>query len=55
MISDVDSARVEALLAEGMSIRDIAAETGIPRSTMHRLKKLEWDASDDPGGTAKDE
>jgi hypothetical protein len=42
--SDVDSARVEALLAEGMSIRDIAEETGIPRPAVHRLKKK-------PGGT----
>jgi hypothetical protein len=28
-IEDVESARVEALLADGMSIRDIAEETGI--------------------------
>jgi DNA-binding MurR/RpiR family transcriptional regulator len=39
-----------------MSIRDIAEETGIPRSTVHRLKrKLAWDTSGDAAGTAKAE
>jgi hypothetical protein len=26
--------------ADGLSIRDVAEETGIPRSTVHRIKKL---------------
>ena len=53
-IADIESARVAALLAEGMSIRDIAEETGIPKSTVHRLKKtLDRDTLGDPGGTAK--
>jgi hypothetical protein len=51
-IEDVESARVEALLADGMSIRDIAEETGIARSTVHRLKKkLERDTKTGPDGT----
>jgi transposase len=53
-IEDVASARVKALLADGMSIRDIAEETGIAGSTVHRLKKrLERDAEIDPAGTAE--
>jgi hypothetical protein len=53
-IEDVESARVKALLADGLSIRDIAEETGIARSTVHRLKKkLERDAEIDPAGTAE--
>jgi transposase len=32
-------ARVVALTNEGLSIRDIAKETGIPKSTVSRLKK----------------
>ena len=53
-IEDVERIRVEALLAEGMSIRDIAEETGISKSTVHRIeRKLERDTSNDPGGTAK--
>ncbi len=53
-IEDVERARVEALLADGLSIRDIAEETGIHRSTVHRLKKkLERDAETDPAGTAQ--
>jgi transposase len=52
-IEDVESARVEAQLADGMSIRDIAEETGIARSTVHRLKKkLERDIRSEPAGTA---
>jgi hypothetical protein len=38
-IEDVDLARVKALLDDDLSIRDIADETGIPKSTVHRLKK----------------
>ena len=53
-IEDVERTRVAALLADGLSIRDIAEETGIARSTVHRLKKkLERDAETEAGGTAK--
>jgi DNA invertase Pin-like site-specific DNA recombinase len=38
-IEDANQARVRALLDDGLSIRDIADETGIPRSTVHRIKK----------------
>ena len=38
-IEDVNLARVKALLDDGLSIRDIADETGISRSTVGRLKK----------------
>jgi len=38
-IQDVQRARIAALLEDGLSVRDIADETGIPKSTVHRLKK----------------
>jgi putative DNA primase/helicase len=38
-IEDVNLARVAALLDDGLSIRDIADETGIKKSTVHNLKK----------------
>jgi hypothetical protein len=38
-IADVQKARVEALAADGLSVRDIAEETGIPKSTVQRIKK----------------
>jgi hypothetical protein len=38
-IEDVNLARVQALLDDGLSVRDIADETGIPKSTVQRLKK----------------
>ena len=38
-IADVQKVRVEALLADGLSVRDVAEETGIPKSTVHRIKK----------------
>jgi DNA-binding MarR family transcriptional regulator len=39
-----------------MSIRDIAEETGIPRSTVHRIKKrLERDTPQAPVEAEKDE
>lgn len=41
-IEDVRLAQVKSLHDEGMKVRDIAEETGIPKSTVHRLvKKLE--------------
>lgn len=38
-IEDVNKSRVAALLQDDMSVRDIADETGIPKSSVHRLKK----------------
>ena len=38
-LEDANRARVEALLDDGLSVREIADETGIPKSTVHRLKK----------------
>jgi putative DNA primase/helicase len=50
-IEDANQARVRALLDDGLSIRDIADETGIPRSTVHRIKKAaEAENGGDRGG-----
>jgi len=38
-LEDADRQRVHALLGDGLSVRDIADETGIPKSTVHRIKK----------------
>jgi putative DNA primase/helicase len=38
-IEDVNLARVQALLDDGLTVREIADETGIPKSTVQRLKK----------------
>jgi putative DNA primase/helicase len=38
-VEDENSARVAAMLDDGMSIRDIADETGIKKSTVHNIKK----------------
>jgi putative DNA primase/helicase len=38
-LEDANRARVEALLEDGLSVRDIADETGIPKSTVGRIKK----------------
>jgi hypothetical protein len=38
-IEEVNLSRVRALLDDGLSIRDIADETGIRKSTVHNLKK----------------
>ena len=46
-IEDVNMARVRALLDDELSIRDIADETGLSKSTVHRLKKkIEEEARD---------
>ena len=45
-IEDVNLARVKALLDDGLSVRDIADETGISKSAVQRLKKKA-----DGGGT----
>jgi putative DNA primase/helicase len=48
-IEDVNLARVKALLEDGLSLREIAEETGIPKSTVHRLKKMiEAEAAAEP-------
>ena len=38
-IEDVERARVAALLATGLSVRDIAEELGLSKSAVHRLKQ----------------
>ena len=38
-LEDVNRARVKALLEDGMTVRQIEDETGIPKSTVHRIKK----------------
>jgi putative DNA primase/helicase len=38
-LEDANRARVEVLLDDGLSLREIADETGIPKSTVHRIKK----------------
>jgi putative DNA primase/helicase len=38
-IEDVNMARVRALLDDELTIRDIADETGLSKSTVQRLKK----------------
>ena len=38
-LEDANRARVQALLDDGLSVREIADETGIPKSTVHRIKK----------------
>ena len=38
-VEDVNLARVSALMDDGLSVRAIAEETGIKRSTVHNLKK----------------
>ena len=48
-LEDANRARVEALLDDGLSVREIADETGIPKSTVHRLKKA---IEADGGGNA---
>jgi putative DNA primase/helicase len=50
-IEDVERTRVAALLAAGMSIREIAEETGLHRSKVHRLKqRIEQEADADSQG-----
>ncbi len=48
-IEDVNLARVAALADDNMSVRDIADETGIPKSTVHRLKKRAAENKRQPG------
>ena len=48
-IEDVNFARVKALLDDEMTIRDIADETGIPKSTVGRIKKQIEELAKAPG------
>ena len=49
-IEDVNLSRVKALLDDELSIREIADETGISKSTVHRLKKqIEAEAAEPLG------
>jgi putative DNA primase/helicase len=47
-LEDANRARVQALLDDGLTVREIADETGIPNSSVHRIKK----AIDAAGGEA---
>jgi predicted DNA-binding protein YlxM (UPF0122 family) len=38
-VEDADLAHVAALLEDDLSLRDIAEETGISKSKVHRMKK----------------
>jgi putative DNA primase/helicase len=38
-LADTLRARADEMLADGMSIRDAAEETGLSRSAVHRMKK----------------
>ena len=38
-LKDAQRDRAEAMLAEGLSVRDIAEETGMSKSAVHRIKK----------------
>jgi putative DNA primase/helicase len=57
-IKDVEDAtrlRVAALLAAGMSVREIAEEIGIAKSVVHRMKqKIEREAKNAEAGTGRD-
>ena len=46
-LDDANRARVQALLDDGLSVREIADETGIPKSTVHRIKKAINSAKED--------
>ena len=50
-VEDAVLSRVTALLAAGMSVREIAEETGLHRSKVHRLKqRIEQEADADSQG-----
>jgi putative DNA primase/helicase len=52
-IEDLDRQRVAALLAAGLSVRDIAEELDLSKSTVHRLKqRIEQDAATAGEGAA---
>jgi Homeodomain-like domain len=50
----VDRVRVAALLATGMSVRDIADEIGISKSAVHRQKQMiEQEAAEAAAGSGR--
>jgi putative DNA primase/helicase len=52
-VEEVDRGRIAALLATGMTVRDVAEEIGISKSVVHRLKqKIEQEAAEAPAGQA---
>jgi putative DNA primase/helicase len=59
-VEEVDRGRIAALLAAGMTVRDVAEELGISKSMAHRLKqKIEQEAAEaaaasDAAGAAGD-
>jgi putative DNA primase/helicase len=52
-IEDANLARVRALLDDGLSIRDIADETGIKKSTVHNIKRKIEEGKEDVGHLSK--
>jgi uncharacterized protein YerC len=53
--AEAERARVASLLAAGMTIRNIAEETGLAKSTVHRLKQeIERGAAPGVAATAAD-
>jgi transposase len=53
-IEDVERTRVAALLATGLSIREIAEEAGLHRSKVHRLKqRIEQEVAEGSIGQAE--
>jgi len=55
-VEEVDQGRIVALLAAGMTVRDVAEEIGISKSVVHRLKqKLEQEAATGQAGAGSAE
>jgi putative DNA primase/helicase len=55
-VEEVDQGRIAALLAAGMTVRDVAEEIGISKSVVHRLKqKIEHEAVADQAGAGSAE
>ena len=48
-LADAQRGRAEALLRDKMSVRDVAEETGLSKSAVHRLKQR-LDKEEKPGG-----
>jgi transposase len=47
----MDRGRIAALLATGMTVRDVAEEIGISKSVVHRLKqRIEQEAAEAAAG-----
>jgi putative DNA primase/helicase len=50
-VEEMDRGRIAALLATGMTVRDVAEEIGISKSVVHRLKqKIEQEAAEAAAG-----